>query len=517
MSEFTRREFGRFVLAAAVTGAAGATLGGCAADVAGTSATLVPSRLPLPKPFSVPLPKASVLRPDRAGRILITQRVADLQILPGVRTPVWGYDGTFPGPTIETRSGSPVTITHTNALPVPTVTHLHGGHTPADSDGWPTDLLLPQRMSDGNGGTHAGHTGMTGMADPEARLRTSTREYRYPMDQPAATLWYHDHRMDFTGPAVWRGLAGMHLVRDDHEDSLSLPRDERELPLLIADRSFDADGSFRYPSVDPTLQRPGVADEWMSGVLGDVMLVNGAPWPVAEVDAARYRLRILNAGNARRLSLTLDADGTRLPFVQIGSDGGLLAAPRERGEITLAPGERIDAVVDFAALPPGRQVTMRNGIGGGGTALVMRFAVARRGRDDSRVPARLAERPPARDIPAGAPRRNFLFARGSDGRTAMWTINGEPFRPQRAVATIQRDRTEIWRLTSNVHHPVHVHLDPFLVLGREDDGLKDTVDMLPGETLEIAVRFSDYVGRYVLHCHNLEHEDMAMMARFDVR
>ena len=121
------------------------------------------------------------------------------------------------------------------------------------------------------------------------------------MTQRAATLWCHDHRMDFTGPAVYRGLAGFHLVRDDLEDALPLPGGERELPLLICDRSFAADGSFHYPALDRTLRTlPGVEPDWTEGVLGDVVLVNGAPWPVHEVDAARYRLRLLNASNARR-------------------------------------------------------------------------------------------------------------------------------------------------------------------------------------------------------------------------
>ena len=127
-----------------------------------------------------------------------------------MRTTILGYDGIFPGPTIEARRGRPVVVRHRKELPVPTVAHLHGGHTPADSDGWPLDLLLPV----GNTAGWARH-GMVG------DLAAGEREYRYPMTQRAATLWYHDHRMDFTAPAVYHGLAGFHLVRDDEEDATS--------------------------------------------------------------------------------------------------------------------------------------------------------------------------------------------------------------------------------------------------------------------------------------------------------
>jgi FtsP/CotA-like multicopper oxidase with cupredoxin domain len=265
------------------------------------------------------LPVPPVARPvgvDGTGAQLyrVTQRVAEAEILPGVRTPILGYDGIFPGPTFETRRGQPVVVRYRNELPVPTVVHLHGGHTPAEHDGWPLDLVLPVGDTD----DWSGHHGMVG------DLASGEREHRYPNDQRAATLWYHDHRMDFSGAAVYRGLAGFHLVRDDVEDALPLPRGERDLPLMICDRAFAADGSFAYPGLDQGMRSlPGVEDDWMEGVLGDVVLVNGAPWPVHEVDAARYRLRLLNASNARRYRIALTVpDGPDVPIVQIGSDGG---------------------------------------------------------------------------------------------------------------------------------------------------------------------------------------------------
>jgi spore coat protein A len=494
--------------------AAGAGLVACGRPGGWSTGRQVLGAARLPAPFGVPLPIPPVARPvgveNGADVYRITQRVAELEILPGLRTPVLGYDGIFPGPTFETRTGRPIVVHHRNELPVPSVVHLHGGHTPADSDGWPLDLTLPV----GDRGAGWMHHGMPG--EPVS----GERVHRYPMTQRAAQLWYHDHRMDFTGPAVYRGLAGMHIVRDDVEDALPLPRGDRELPLMICDRSFNADGSFDYPGLDQGMRGlPGVAGQWMEGVLGDVVLVNGAPWPVHDVDAARYRLRLLNASNARRYRLALTVPGgPDLPIVQIGSDGGLLAAPVSHAYLDVAPGERFDVVVDFSVLPVGTAVTMTNAAGTGGAADVMRFRVVRTARDDSVVPATLSTVEPLVP-PTGARVRQFDFTRGSVGSHAGWAINGHSFDPETSIADIPLGETEIWRFVTDVHHPVHVHLDAFQVLrrgargpGEFDAGWKDTVDLQPAEVVEVAVRFTDHRGRFVFHCHNLEHEDMAMMA-----
>jgi spore coat protein A, manganese oxidase len=457
-----------------------------------------------------PVARPAGVDPTGAELYRVTQRVAEVEILPGYRTPILGYDGVFPGPTFETRRGRPVVVRHRNELPVPTVVHLHGGHTPAEHDGWPLDLVLPA----GDTSDWTGHHGMVG------DLVSGEREYRYPTEQRAATLWYHDHRMDFTAPAVYHGLAGFHIVRDEAEDALPLPRGERELPLMICDRAFAADGSFAYPGLDQGMRSlPGVEDEWMEGVLGDVVLVNGAPWPVHDVDAARYRLRLLNAANARRFRIALAVPGgTAVPLVQIGSDAGLLAAPVVHEAIEMAPGERFDVVVDFSALPVGTEVTMINGLDPGRAGDVMRFRVVRKAADDSHVPDRLADVEPLVP-PPGATRRTFRFSRGPVGDHRGWTINGVSFDPNVSLADVPLGEIEVWRFVTDVHHPVHVHLDPFQVLGRGshppgayDGGWKDTVDVRPAEIVEVAVRFSDHAGRFVFHCHNLEHEDMAMMA-----
>ena len=496
-------------------GGTAALLPGCGLVQEGQTGGQLTSKAGLPQPFTVPLPIPAVAVPvsttGGVDRYAITARVAQVEILPGLRTPILGYDGRFPGPTFESRSGRPVEVLHRNELPVPEVVHLHGGHTPPDSDGFPTDLVLPAA---GWPGGHAGH----GSGD----IARGSRTYRYPMSQRAATLWYHDHRMDFTGPSVYRGLAGFHLIRDGVEDRLGLPSGDREIPLMICDRAFEADGSFSYPGIDLTMRAlPGVQSAFMAGVLGDVVLVNGAPWPVHEVDAARYRLRILNASNARRYQLRLDPPPpSGSPFVQIGSDGGLLAQPNDRDTILTAPAERFDVVVDFGTYPVGTRVVLRNDLGVGSTAQVMQFVVARAATDDSRVPEVLSD---VEDLAAApvAIRRQFRFTRGNVGGHEGWTINGLPFDPDRMDAQPRLGDVERWQFVSDLHHPVHLHLDPFQVVRRggggpadSDAGWKDTVDVRPGEIVEVAVRFTDYAGRFVMHCHNLEHEDMMMMAAF---
>ncbi|MEV1170937.1 multicopper oxidase domain-containing protein [Nonomuraea sp. NPDC049784] len=452
---------------------------------------LLAGNAPPPKPYTVPLPLPAVAKPHKTDTTTdyyeLVQRAAEVEILPGLRTPIWGYDGQFPGPTIRARSGRRTVVRVTNSLGVPTVTHLHGGHTPPESDGYPTDLVQP--------GTH--------------------RDYVFPLEQRAATLWYHDHRMDYTGPQVWRGLAGFFLVGDDEEEALPLPSGERDVPLMICDRSFHADGTMPYPVRH---DGPGAREAFMGGVLGDVILVNGAPWPQFGVDRARYRLRLLNGSNARTYELALSPGGM---LVRIGSDGGLLAVPQPLNRVRLAPGERADVIADFAAYRVGDQVELRNLAAEGAQARVMRFTVERDARDDSAIPTTLS-RIERLDPVKAAVTRDFEFSSGDLHGHTGWLINGKPFDARRADARPKLGQVEIWRLTSDVAHPVHLHLTPFQVLsagGERPSGppeWKDTVELREAQTVEIITRFTGYRGRYVLHCHNLEHEDMAMMSTFEV-
>ncbi len=476
----------------------------------------------LPEPFTLPLTVPSVLAPERTDETTdyyrITQRPASATILPGYSTPIWGYNGTFPGPTLVSQRGRRTVVTHRNELPVPAVVHLHGGHVPTVSDGYPTDLLVPV------GAQQATQT-MPGDVDPSARIVVGERDYDYPMSQPAATLWYHDHRMDYTGASVWRGLAGFHLIVDDAEKDLRLPSGSRDIPLMITDRAFTADGGFKYPALDPDMRtKPGVTAGYMQGVLGDVVLVNGVPWPVHRVDVARYRLRILNASNARVYRLRTDVSpGRKVPFIHIGSDGGLLERAQTLDTLDIAPGERFDVVVDFSECAVGDEVTIHNDLGSGGAAQVMRFVVAQGAEDRTVVPDVLTSI--EKIDPAAAVRtRQFTFRRGTVGAAMGWVINDKPYAPGTIVADPRVGEVEIWRFVTALNHPVHLHLNQFQVLSRNgrppratDVGWKDTLDLRAAEVAEIAIRFTDYPGRYVMHCHNLEHEDMGMMATFEVR
>jgi FtsP/CotA-like multicopper oxidase with cupredoxin domain len=270
----------------------------------------------------------------------------------------------------------------------------------------------------------------------------------------------------------------------------------------------------------------------MEGVLGDVVLVNGVPWPVAEVTPRAYRLRLLNASNARRYTLRLDPpppDGD--PFVQVGSDAGLLAAPVGQEVVTLSPGERFDVVVDFSRYPSGTRVTVRNALDSGGAGQVMQFRVTGRPAAAWRVPRRLVDVEQL-DPSRATAHRTFRFRRRSAGQgeaaspggPVNWVINGLPFRPDRPIATVRAGSTEVWRFATDVHHPVHVHLAHFQVVGRRgrqrarglDTGWKDTLDLRPIEYADVVLRFPRLPGRYLVHCHNLEHEDMMMMAGYEV-
>src|SRR5215217_4715178 len=487
---FTRKEF----LKLGLVGGAGLALSSSASSAwgraNGTTGNLLCSKAQLPKPFMIPLYVSPVLEPVRTDDGIdyyeMTQEIGKTEILPGLETEVWGYNGVFPGPTIESRSGRKIVVRQANDLPVPVSTHLHGGRTPPHSDGYPTDLIMPKKGHDRLTG---GHGSMDMGGSPRFK------DYVYPLEQRATTLWYHDHRMDFTGPQVWRGLAGFHIIRDEEEDALPLPKGEKDIPLMICDRSFDRDGSFLYPSLDPTLEsKPGVEDDYMDGTLGDTILVNGVPWPFMEVSNTRYRFRILNASNARRYRLALDpgpSDG--LPFVQVGSDGGLLGAPILHRTIPIAPAERFDVVIDFSKYPVGTKVTLKNHFGYGTTSQVMRFHVVRKEKEQSTVPERLSDMAErlsgmveSKALGESNARltRKFYFTRAFHNGRVVWAINGKVFSPSRIDARPELGSTEIWELTTDVHHPVHIHLVKFKVLSRNgrkpmptDAGWKDTIDV----------------------------------------
>jgi spore coat protein A, manganese oxidase len=444
--------------------------------------------------FQVPLPIPPVLRPVRTDAdgdyYEIRQRESRIEIFPGAATTIWGYEGLFPGPTIRARRGRPVVVRHTNELSHHTVVHLHGAVTSSENDGFPTEMIMPGE----------------------------SRTYRYPNDQRAATLWYHDHVMHHTGRNLYMGLSGLYLLDDDEQAGLNLPGDDYDVPLVIQSKEFKRDGSMVY-------------DAGFTGVLGakaNTIVVNGAPWPRLEVAARKYRFRILNASNATPMRLALSSGQ---PLLQIGTDWGLLEAPVASRSIPLSMAERIEVIIDFSVYSVGTSVVLRNLRNSDAMGEIMRFDVTRSAHDDSDVPARLCtiERlEPAHAVQT----RHFIF-KGSDAfdlPPLVWTINGKRFDPDKPIAEPRHGDVEIWHLVNRkayfvlgLLHPVHVHLAPFQVLDRNgqppgphEAGWKDTIALERGEEARVAIRFDCYRGRYLLHCHNLEHEDHAMMARFDV-
>ncbi len=437
----------------------------------------------------------------------ITVRVGEAEILTGTRTEIWGFDATFPGPLFESRRGRGASIRVRNELPVPIVRHLHGGLTPSASDGYPLDYVLP--ASGWNQHLHMPRT-----------VHDGEFTYEYPLDQRAATLWYHDHRMDFSGPQVWRGLVGMHLHRDDEETALGLPDGDHELPLLICDRSFGPSGELLYPSIDPRLvEPPGVQEDFSNGVLGDTVLVNGTWAPYHEVRQGSYRLRLVNASNARHYRLTVDPlPAAGEPFVQIGTDGGLMASPMEVRSLLLAPAERVDVVIDFSSYAEGDVVTLTNLSGSGRTAELLQFRVT--GPDDRPrwVPPRRLSDVPVLATGQAVRTRRFTFSRVPIASGAEFHIGHEAFDPDHVAADPRQGDIEIWEFLSDLAHPIHIHNTQFQILG--DSGppaWKDVVSLSANDTARVIARFDSFRGTYIMHCHNLEHEDMGMMANFEIR
>lgn len=437
--------------------------------------TVVSTRAPV-APFSARMPVPQVLRPiaqlPEADVYELAIRQIEAEILPGVRTPVLSYGNQFVGPTIRAKSARRTLITFRNRLEAPSNVHLHGGHVPAVSDGHPMDLIQP-------GG---------------AKL------YNYPNRQQGATLWYHDHSHHTEAEHVFRGLHGAYLLEDDSERHLGLPGGEYDIPILLRDAAFDESGAlvFAEPEYRTTL------------------LANGKPSPYFPVAARKYRLRLLNVSTHRDFTLSLGG----VEMTQIATDGGLLPAPVPRSTLLLSPGERVEIVVDFSRHPLGTQLVLADT-----TGPVLRFDVVRRARDNSRVPDRLRELPP---LPEATATREVVLGFGFVGDVPMGLINGRPFDPDRIDAKIKLGTTEIWRITNGdveyqVPHNFHTHLVQFRVLDRDgnpplpgETGRKDTVHIRPGESVRVQATFGDYTGRFLYHCHLLEHSQMGMMAQMEI-
>lgn len=453
-------------------------------------------------PFHVPLPIPAVLTPVRstpqADYYDIAMQSAQLQILPSSypRTTVWAYNGVVPGPTIKARTGRQVFIKQTNDLigvthrdgsSIRATVHLHGGHVASQYDGHPCDLIDPG----------------------------SSFTYDYPNIQDHANLWYHDHELHHTAENIYMGLAGLYILQDDLELSFDLPRDNYEVPLVIMDKVFHSDGSLFYPSVldSNTIQ---------TGFLGDTILVNGAIQPYLKVAKRKYRFRILDASTARQYRLAL-SNGQ--PFIQIGTDGGLLPAPVPRPSMRIGPAERLDVVIDFSTVPVGTSIELRNTLESASsrTYKIMRFDVDRTATDSPPLPSSFRTIP---TLSTAWPTRYFDLALSG----GVWTINGQTFPPNcdLFIAEPRLGATEVWgfRNFSPQPHPMHPHLvmaqfvrrfGPSGMIKPYEQGWKDTFNVQNGEEVHVAMKFTDFTGRYIFHCHNAEHEDHDMMVQYNVR
>lgn len=384
---------------------------------------------------------------------------------------VWAYNGMFPGPTWVARRGDTVTTTLENGLSEPTITHWHGLIVNYANDGGPLLAIDP-------GQTYA---------------------YSFPIIQRAGLNFYHPHPHMLTGKQVCMGLAGAFIIRDSEEDGLGLPSGRYEVPLVLRDANFDSRGDMLY---NPT----------SSGFKGKYPLVNGTLKAMLGVDKGVYRLRVLNGSNARVFKL---AFSNNAPMTIIGNDGGLLRSPATVTQIELGMAERLDLLVDFSALATGQAITLR--------CLTAKWDLIKFVGTGA---AGVSYTPPstlsAIETLSGPsqPTRTFTF----DG---MSRINGQHYDPNRLDFTVPFGVVERWRFSTggNAPHPVHVHGASFQVKSRSggrgvlfpwESGWKDTVLLNDRETVDVLVRFDGYRGKYVMHCHQLEHESMGMMCNFEV-
>jgi spore coat protein A len=436
-------------------------------------------------------------------------------------TRMWGFGGRFPGPTFDVRRGQEILVEWANELPrehllpidhslhgagadqplVRAVSHLHGAKAPPESDGYPEDWTVPGKSA----------------------------TYQYPNRQDAAMLWYHDHAMGINRLNIFAGLAGAYILRDTAEDALHLPAGKYEIPLIIADRMFDREGQLYYPVSDRQ------TSPWIPEFFGNANLVNGKLFPFLTVEPRKYRFRVLNVSNARSYRLSLS---NRQTFHQIGTDQGLLAAPVPEQKVTIAPAERLDLIIDFKECA-GTSVELNDEF-----VPVMQFRVGDgRVRDDTVLPPVL--RSIERLQESAASRTRLLSLDEVDDlvqQPVKMLLNGKTWSDPVTEDPLL-DSTEIWGFINPTDdsHPIHLHLVRFQILDRQnidtftyvsrgelkfqgprippdpdEAGWKDTVRADAGMLTRIIVRFEGYAGRYVWHCHILEHEDNEMMRPYDV-
>jgi FtsP/CotA-like multicopper oxidase with cupredoxin domain len=475
-------------------------------------------------PFRRRLPLPEVLD-GRHVRLPMVE--AEVPILPGAPTRMWTYGGSWPGPLIRRPVGRPTKLTVEHKLGERAgelTVHLHGGHNRATDDGQPGGLTRRQPRSlfcDISADLSARASGNDVLIRPGAE-RTYTYDFREEGSPTRGRLlWYHDHRLDTTARNNWRGLQGMWISEDAFEASLPLPRGDRELPLLIGDRTFDRHNQL----TDPFAAASHAPND---GVTGRRILVNGAVLPFHRVEACRYRLRVLNGSSFRAYNLGLRGGGT---ITQIGTESGLMPRPVTRSRLLIGPGERLDLIVDFSGVPH-RDVELVSAPRPDGPRKLgsqpymgplMQFRVGRRVRDRSSIPAELRPLPAWVGEAPREPSHDWKITVGA-GFSPRWLINGRTFDPGYADHRVQLGTIATWRLVNRtaVAHLLHLHHTDWYLLARNgrppaphEAALKETFFMDPGDELLVAGRFSDYAGKYVVHCHMLDHEDHGLMSQFE--
>jgi spore coat protein A, manganese oxidase len=496
------------------------------------------------QPLPIPPTANAVNSPDAAeDTYVISEQRGNAQIVPNRVTPIWGYDGIFPGPTILARKGRPVNVTFVNNLPpaedpaglidknpadpedhpfLPssTVVHLHGINGDHFSDGYADDNDTPghkHRKNPGEAFTH----------------HYPNNEYQRPW-----TGWYHDHSVHITSHHIYRGLAGFYLLSDPQEDALRLPGSPLadgpgrgygvfDIPLAQSDKMIDpATGLLIYNNCSHM------------GAFGDVMTVNGKQQPKFDVANRKYRFRHLNASDSRQylialrkienLNKDINDRSANEPFFLIGADQGLLPAPEVTDRFHTTPAERWEFVVDFSRYPVGQRLVMVNLLIDNKDPKLfplMAFDVNRVEADLSQVPPVLRPGEHPADVAPAVQERFFRFAK-DNGK--YWSINGQIFDPNRDDARPLLDTNEDWILDNNGGgwgHPVHIHLGRFRVLdisGREPrpgelSGFKDVVWVGPNQRIRVRHQFWNFTNRFVFHCHNGSHEDFDMMSQFNVQ
>lgn len=464
-------------------------------------------------------------------------------------TTVWGFEGSYPGPTIEVYRNQWIKVQWMSELPakhllpvdttvhgagpdtprVRTVIHLHGSVVRHDSDGYPDAWFTKDYK----------------VVGPDFTRKI----YDYPNRQRATTLWYHAHAIGITRLNVYAGLAGPYIIRDSMEEGLNLPKGPYELTLLIQDRTFNDDGSLYYPA-EPDPPVPGVYPSVVSHYFGDNILVNGKVWPYLDVEPRKYRFRIINGSNSRFYRMGLSS---KQPFYQIGTDGGLLETPIITEQVLLAPGERADVIIDFSNFV-GQSIELTNDApapfpGGDipnpdtdGQIMQFRVSLPLSNSDFSVIPCRLNTIIPLQEQDARLV-RNLTLVREMDKYDRRILLLDEKTWDDPITIKPQLGSIEVWNIINlaNSTHPIHLHLVNFQILDRQpfdvdyyketgeirttgpvalpelnERGWKDTVRANFREITRIIMRFVPYTGIYPWHCHILEHEDHEMMRPYEI-